>query len=158
MNPHINRLYQPCRFDDMWIQSKLSSLADGRVLKVVNISQDWMRRESERMGWDRGKGWLGYWVDSGVLRLPLSTRWQWSPVAMETLQSSFHCTHKLLVSSPTPPISLPFHPVQQIEECQSAVWVSRRAKPGSALPQNDRAGWVVGRESGRKQCGGGQRK
>lgn len=92
----------------MWIQSKLSSLADGRVLKVVNISQDWMRRESERMGWDRGEGWLGYWVDSGVLRLPLSTRWQWSPVAMETLQSSFHRTHKLLVSSPTPPDITPF--------------------------------------------------
>lgn len=59
---------------------------------------------------------------------------------------------------PHPPISLPFHPVQQIEECQSAVWVSRRAKPDSALPQNDRAGWAVGRESGRKQCGGGQGK
>lgn len=87
----------------------------------------------------------------GVKRLPLATRWQWSTVAMETLHSSCHYTHRAIrIISPL--TLLPFRAVQQIVECQSAMWVGEGAQPGSALLRlTDQ---VLSRERWRRQCGG----
>lgn len=79
---------------------------------------------------------------------------------METLNSSSRCTHSvhwLLVSCP--PLTLvPFHPVQQRQQCQSAMWVSAGAWPGSASPRLADQDWSLAGKDGRSnvEVEGGQ--
>lgn len=83
---------------------------------------------------------------------------------METLYSICHCTRRArqaisIISALT---SLPFRPVQQIAEYQNMCLPCRSAQGaqlGSAQTDwLDRLGWVLVRESGRKQCEGGREK
>lgn len=115
-----------------------------------------MRRESDRIGWDRGKGWPGncmHGVSCHVVQcLPFSTRWQWGTVAMETIQSDYHCTQGLFSYFHLPSDITPFSSCSaesRMSACRVDQWGSM-AGLCSAQTDRLRQGLMHRREEGKK--------
>lgn len=117
---------------------------------VVGVSEDRMRTERNRTGWNRERGGRVLVVLSHSLQhLFLSTRWQWSTVAMETPYSN--CSGH----NPHHRSDCPLYPWHQLVSIQSSRLSDHVGQQGSTFGLcSDKVGWgLAGRAASDEEVG-----